>query len=261
MMVVGPSGVGKSSLLNSLLCPAKWTTDSDDCHFKTGYREGSINKKIKQKSGPWLGNNGTSESPLVKVFDTPGFGDSDADDAATLEAVVDVINTDSVNAILLVFKATDRFIAVSEYIKNQLSTLEYILGPQLWDHVIAVYTFWGFSTHDKQERVKTCIKDRKGQFGRDVQRTRAHCEKVDFESEKAEEMTESFEKYLGVKKRFPYAFPHPIFNYEDENERTIFFANAWTIYDNAKTMSALHCDEQCKRRFEIAKKNGFQVAG
>ena len=63
-------------------------------------------------------------------------------------------------------------------------------------------------------------------------------------------MTEGFENYLGVTKRFPYAFPHPIFDYDDENERRIFFENAMTIYNNAQTMSPLHCDEQCERRLE-----------
>jgi len=40
MMVVGPTGVGKSSLLNSLLCPAKWTTEYEDCHFQVLHRRG-----------------------------------------------------------------------------------------------------------------------------------------------------------------------------------------------------------------------------
>ena len=36
MMALGPTGVGKSSLLNALLCPATWTIDYEDCHFTTG---------------------------------------------------------------------------------------------------------------------------------------------------------------------------------------------------------------------------------
>ena len=144
--------------------------------------------------------------------------------------------------------------SISQNIQKQLRTLEYILGPQLWDHVITVFTFWGFSTHDVNERVKTCIKERKGQFGDNVKLTRVHCEQFDFKNEKVEEMTEGFKKYLGVTKRFPYAFPHPIFNYDVENERRIFFENAMKIYNNAKTMSPLHCDEQCQSRLDNALK-------
>ena len=146
--------------------------------------------------------------------------------------------------------------SLSQHIQKQLRTLEYILGPQLWDHVITVFTFWGFSTHDVNERVKTCIKERKGQFGDNVKLTRDHCEQFDFKNEKVEEMTEGFKKYLGVTKRFPYAFPHPVFDYDVENERRIFFDNAMTIYNNAKTMSPLHCDDQCQSRLHNVLKRG-----
>ena len=246
--------MGKSSLLNSLLCPAKWSTEFEDCHFETGDSPDSVTKNITPIIGPWLGDTETSVIPLVKVFDTPGLGDTDSSsDAENLKAIVDMINSEPVQALLLVLKGTDRF---SKHIQKQLRTLEYILGPQLWDHVITVYTFWGFSTHDIKIRVKNCIKERKQRFGGNIRRTKAHCEQVDFETEKVEEMTESFEKYLGVKKRFPFAFPHPIFDYEDENERTKFFAAAMTIYNNTKNMSALHCDAPCQRRLEIALKSG-----
>ena len=108
-MVVGPTGVGKSSLLNSLMCPAKWTTEFEDCHFKTSDTLESVTKNISQILGPWLGEN---EPPvhLVKVFDTPGLGDSSGlSDIDTLKGIVETINSQPVQAILLVFKSTDRF--------------------------------------------------------------------------------------------------------------------------------------------------------
>ena len=144
--------------------------------------------------------------------------------------------------------------SLSQHIQKQLRTLEYILGPQLWDHVITVFTFWGFSTSDVKGRITNCIKERKGHFGGNVRKTRDFCNQLDFEKEKVEDMTEGFENYLGVTKRFPYAFPHPVFDYDVENERRIFFENAMTIYNNAKTMSPLHCDEQCQSRLDNALK-------
>ena len=147
--------------------------------------------------------------------------------------------------------------SLSQHIQKQLRTLEYILGPQLWDHVITVFTFWGFSDHEVRERVRTCVKERKSQFGGNVRATKQFCGKeLDFENEKFEEMTEGFKNYLNVTKRFPFAFPHPVFNYDDENERRIFFENAMKIYNNAKTMSPLQCDKQCERRLDIALKSG-----
>ena len=253
MMVVGPTGVGKSTLLNSLMCPAKYTNEYEDCFFKTDNSLASVTKNINQITGPWLRD---TEAPgggsVVKVFDTPGLGDSDSSsDAATLEAIVDVINNDSVNALLLVFKATDRF---SSPIQKQLRTLEYILGPQLWDHVITVLTFWGFGTDDKDERIDNCIKERKKNF-ETIELAKNHCKHFDFEMEKIEEFAAGYRKYLGVTQTIPSSFPHPKFDYNNTNERKEFFDNAMTIYNNARNMSAIHCDENCQNRLEIALKS------
>ena len=110
MMVVGPTGVGKSSLLNSLLCPAKWTTEYEDCHFRTDNSVGSVTKNIQQIIGPWLGDTEASVIPMAKVFDTPGLGDSGGlSDTDTLNGIVETINSEPVQSILLVIKATDRF--------------------------------------------------------------------------------------------------------------------------------------------------------
>ena len=110
MMVVGPTGVGKSSLLNSLLCPAKWTTEYEDCHFRTDNSVGSVTKNIKRIVGPWLDDTEASVIPMAKVFDTPGLGDSGGlSDTDTLNGIVETINSEPVQSILLVIKATDRF--------------------------------------------------------------------------------------------------------------------------------------------------------
>ena len=106
MMVVGPTGVGKSSLLNSLLCPAKLSTEYEDCHFKTNSSFESVTKSIKRIVGPWLDDTEAPMLPLVKVFDTPGLGDTDGlSDADTLKNMIELINSEPVSVILLVFLA------------------------------------------------------------------------------------------------------------------------------------------------------------
>ena len=54
-MAIGPTGAGKSSLLNALLCPSLRFYDSDDCHFKTGSGVKSVTRGITSQQGKWLG--------------------------------------------------------------------------------------------------------------------------------------------------------------------------------------------------------------
>ena len=143
-------------------------------------------------------------------------------------------------------------ISLSRHIQKQLRTLEYILGSQLWDHVITVLTFWGFSEKDINLRVRNCIKERKEMFDGDIEQTKDHCEHFDFENETGEEWSDSFAKYLGVTQRIPHTFSHPVFNYNNQEEKKVFFANAMAIYHNARNMSALLCDKNCQKRLEIA---------
>merc|ERR1712013_333074 len=55
MMAVGPTGAGKSSLLNALLCPSVRTIEIRDCHFKTDDSANSVTDNIDFRIGPFLG--------------------------------------------------------------------------------------------------------------------------------------------------------------------------------------------------------------
>ena len=85
-------------------------------------------------------------------------------DTDTLSAMIDVIKSEPVQAILVVIKATN-VTSSMQNMQKQLRTLEYILGPKLWDHVLTPFTFWGFSWVDIKKRVRTCLKEKKSQFG------------------------------------------------------------------------------------------------
>ena len=191
---------------------------------------------------------------MVKLYDTPGLGDSGGSDSDTLTGIVDRINSEGANirTILLVFKATDRF---SSNIQKQLKTLEYILGQDMWSHVITVFTFWDFNKEAIEDRVENCIKERKADFDEDIKETRNHCDKVDFEEEKVIEWEDGYEKFLSISQPIPHSFPHPVFDYNKKYEKDIFFKYAEKIYKESSKMRVLSCEEDCQKRLEIALKN------
>ena len=57
-MAIGPTGTGKSSLLNALLCPKFRFEHFGDCHFRTGYGLQTVNAEIEWRKGKWLGDEG-----------------------------------------------------------------------------------------------------------------------------------------------------------------------------------------------------------
>ena len=253
MIAVGATGTGKSTLLNALLCPSMRTNKYEDCFFRTDNSAKSVTKKIKYESGPWLGDSGTAQR-MVKLYDTPGLGDSGGDDSGTLTGIVDRITSSGaeIRTILLVFKATDRF---SSTLQRQLKTLEYIFSQDIWNHIITVFTFWDFNQYAVENRIKNCIKERKSAFNENIEETKKYCQDFNFEEEKVKEWEAGYKEFLSINQTIPYAFPHPVFDFNNAEERKIFFENAEKIYKESSKMSVLACEAACQNRLEIALKN------
>ena len=159
VMTIGPTGVGKSSVLNALLCPKFLYYEEEDCHFVTGSGTNSVTKNINWVAGKWLGEEGDGDVNLV-AYDTPGLGDTYGKDPQTLKAIAETIEASergSFNALLLVFKAQQRF---DQSIQKQLRILEYIYGPNIWKSFVLAFTFYGFSDEKKNTRQRNCRKEK-----------------------------------------------------------------------------------------------------
>ena len=125
--------------------------------------------------------------------------------------------------------------------------------------MITTFTYWGFSSEDLKQRMTNCIKENKPLFNDNISETRNHCEKIDFEEDKANEWAAGYKEFLGINKSIPYAFPHPVFDYKDTNQKKKFFENALKIYNESSKMNAIECDELCQKRLEIALKNEERI--
>ena len=135
IVIVGPTGAGKSSLANALLgCdPSK-----DECMFGVCGGFDSCTKKTTIGTGQWLGDQETftvkiytwSKTKILKYFsqtvDTPGFGDSNGDDNKLIQEMMDILDNELENANIIVLAidgATPRFSSGLYDMLRQMSSI------------------------------------------------------------------------------------------------------------------------------------------
>ena len=178
-MAIGPTGAGKSSLLNVLLCPKFRYYQFKDCHFRTGGGQQSVTSEITWKRGKWLGNITNTSISLV-AYDTPGLGDTYGKDPETLRGIAETIESQDngqINAFLLTVKAEERFQASYQ---KQLRILEYIYGPDLWNNFILTFTWYGFDNTSIMGRKRKCMEQNIDYYS-DRNSLLQFCENFDYE--------------------------------------------------------------------------------
>ncbi|XP_023334658.1 uncharacterized protein LOC111706115 [Eurytemora carolleeae] len=146
-VILGGSGVGKSSLANILIGRDKEYRSSDprrQCfnvgHYSSpGAEVGGITRHVCAETGPWLGY-----GPNVTVVDTPGFGEELEKEEETVDLIVNFLRNDMqfVNTFILAFKETDN--RVTKSLRLMLRNLQNIFGDEFWDNTVIEATHYAF---------------------------------------------------------------------------------------------------------------------
>ena len=131
VVLLGESGVGKSSIANGLL-----GLSPSEGFIVSGHVD-SCTKVTSEKTGFWVSN-----GAQCIVIDTPGLNDSDNQDTAIIKGMVDFLRRRGrVNGFLIVRNAYNP--RMNHSFKSMLTTFELTFGEQFWHNVIIVVSSHG----------------------------------------------------------------------------------------------------------------------
>merc|ERR1711892_613848 len=183
IVLVGPTGSGKSSLANALLgCDPQ----SPDCLFLVCDSMDSCTKNTTYGTGSWLG-----DGQNFTVVDSPGFGDSDLEDDELIEEMLDVLKNTIKHSstILLVLKGTEtRFNAA---LLDMLTKMSSIFGKRWWQYMVIGVSFWKLDQDSIDEREAMC------------EHNPAKCKNEDWF---IREINKQIKEKFHIEKNFTYAF-------------------------------------------------------
>ena len=87
------------------------------------------------------------------VVDTPGFGDSDGEEAQLIDSMVKFLKTKvkETNIFLLLFDGEGN-LRIHSGLQRTLRDLELMFGDKFWSHVMIGFAYWGFDQRSIENR-------------------------------------------------------------------------------------------------------------
>jgi len=151
VIIVGPTGAGKSSLACSLIGgdPA-----NDGCLFQVCHTMDSCTKNTTYSANStWIGD---PLKPLFTIVDTPGFSDSDDEMEALVEEMAIVLKDDIKTAdaiVLTIPEDTSRF---NDGLISMLKQLEMLFGRKMWSSTMIEISKFHYDQADIKKREEDC---------------------------------------------------------------------------------------------------------
>ena len=147
LVIIGQTGAGKSTLANVLLGDA---VNCDNCTFPVCDGHDSCTKNTKYAVGEWLG-----KGDAFTIVDTPGFGDSDNDDDALIDEMMDVLKhtIEGCNGIVLLINGEEERFDAS--LQQMMREMQALFGEDFWRFTTIGVIHWAYDRQSVAERNHT----------------------------------------------------------------------------------------------------------
>lgn len=226
IVILGGTGVGKSSLANVLM-------GRDKNYDGSGYSNGcfkvssnvnrldsiSITEKTCQSQGYFLGN----KSLPFTVIDTPGFGDIFIREKLMIEDLINYLQNEIkyVHVFIIAFKQNDNRINYS--LRNMINLLQKMFGDKFWKNTILEATHWNY--HSKM------INLRKNSIPPILEKWWTNQYNV------------IFAKEYNISVKVPAVFIDTFYDPNEETELKMFRNNTISLWNFSKSIEPFECKD------------------